>query len=253
MFLKELKDTIKQVGSIMALMAVMPLLYLLDSSFYRTGTTLLEYMAGGFALLWLIAVGYLAYNMFRPEEKDNAVEYILSLPIARWKLLIWMVLPRVGILLVLNLLISSLGSSYLWFYNLSGLLAFVVFAQVCGFTLGIVGRISWITRLMLFVMMICAFIINSIPPQFIWKDAVNAISMMPHLPNISPMLIWMDHVRFSQLSYILLEFGFLALILLPLYRTWDLKPVRVRELSFAKRAIVPLILLAYPVVYMLSS
>ena len=102
-------------------------------------------------------------------------------------------------------------------------------------------------------MMICVFIINSIPPHFIWKDVVNAISMMPHLPNLSPVLIWMDHVRFSQLSYIIIEFGFLALILIPLYRSWDLKPFRGRELSFVKRAIVPLILLAYPVVYMFSS
>lgn len=253
MFLKELKDTLKQTGSIMTLMVVMPLIYLLDSSFYRTGTTLLEYMAGGFALLWMIALGYLAYNMFRPEEKDDAVEYILSLPIGRWKLLICKILPRVGILLGLNLLTIFVGGGHLWFYNLQGLLVFVVFSQVCGFALGIVSRKSWITRLMLFVMMICAFIINSIPLQFIWKDVVNATSMLPNLPNLSPMLIWMDHIRFSHLSYILIEFGFLALILIPLYRSWDIKPVRARELSFAKRAIVPLILLAYPVVYMLSS
>jgi len=237
----------------MTLMVVMPLVYLLDSSLYKTGVTFLEYMVGGFALLWMIAVVYLAYNMFRPEEKDNAVEYVLSLPIAHWKLLIWKVLPRVGILLALNLLISTLGSNNLWFYNLSGLLSFVVFAQVCGFTLGIVGRKSWVARMMLFIMMICVFIISSIPPELIWKDVVNSISMMPYLPNLSPMLIWMDHVRFSQVSYVIVEFGFLLLILLPLYRAWDLKQVRTRELSFAKIAIVPLIVLAFPVVWLFSS
>ena len=231
MFLKELKDTLKQTGSIMMLMVVMPLIYLLDSSFYRTGTTLLEYMAGGFALLWMIAVGYLAYNMFRPEEKDNAVEYILSLPIARWKLLICKLVPRVVILLALNMLTVFLGSGHIWFYNLPGLLAFVVFSQVCGFTLGIVGRKSLITRLMLFVMTICAFIINSIPPVFIWKDQVPA----------------------SGPLNIIVEFVILALILIPIYRNWDLKPVRARELSFAKIAIVPLIVLAFPVVWLFSS
>ncbi len=231
MFLKEFKDTLKQAGSIMAFLVIMPLIYLLDISFYKTGTTIIEYTGGGFALLWMIAVGYMAYNMFRPEEKDNAVEYILSLPISRWKLLICKLLPRVAVLLILNLLTVFLGSGHTWFYNLPGLLAFVIFSQVCGFTLGIVGRKSWITRLILFVMVICAFIINSIPPLLIWKDQVPA----------------------SSLLNILVEFGFLLLILLPLYRAWDLKPVRTRELSFAKIAIVPLIVLAFPVVWLFSS
>ena len=253
MFLKEIKDTLKQTGFIMAFLAVMPLIYLIDSSFYKTGVTISGYMVGGFALLWMIAVGYMAYNMFRPEEKDDAVEYILSLPISRWKLLTWKTVPRVAILLGLNLLTVFVGGGHILFYSFIGLFSFVVFSQVCGFALGIVGRKSWIARLMLFIMVICAYIVNSIPPKFIWKDFIDASALVPYLPKISPMLVWMDHIRFSQLSYFLVEFGFLALILIPIYRKWDLKPVRVRELSFEKRAIVPLILLAYPVVYMLSS
>ena len=225
MFLKEVKDTLKQVGFIMAFLAVMPLVYLIDSSLYKTGVTFTEYMAGGFALLWMIAVGYLPYNMFRPEEKDNAVEYILSLPINRWKLLIWKTVPRVAVLLVLIVIPLVTNSIPI------GMVAFIVFAQLCGFTLGIVGRKSWIARSMLFVMTICVYIINIIPPEFIWKDSFIA----------------------SLLPYILVEFGFLALVLLPMYRNWDLKPVRSRELSFAKRAMVPLIVLAFPVVYLFSS
>ncbi len=226
MFLKEVKDTLKQVGFIMAFLAVMPLVYLLDSSLYKTGVTFTEYMTGGFALLWMIAVGYLAYNMFRPEEKDNAVEYILSLPINRWKFLIWKTVPRVAVLLVPIVIIPFVTN-----FIPIGIVAFVGFAQLCGFTLGIVGRKSWIARSMLFVMTICVYIINSIQPEFIWKDSFIA----------------------SLLPYILVEFGFIALILIPIYKKWDLKPVRARELSFAKRAMVPLIVLAFPVVYLFSS
>ena len=250
MFLKEIKDALRQTGFIMAFLAVMPLVYLLDSSLYKTGVTFPEYMWGGFALLWMIAVGYLAYNMFRPEEKDNAVEYILSLPIARWKLLIWKTAPRITVLLLANVIASCSGAGYFWFYNFTGLLVFVVFSQVCGFSLGIVGRKSWITRLMLFVMTISAFIINSIPPEFIWKEFVKYSSILPHP---SAIVMWMEQVRFSQFPYIIIELGFLALILVPLYRTWDLKPVRVRELSFAKRSLIPMIVLAFPVVWMFSS
>ncbi len=250
MFLKEIKDTLRQTVFIMAFLAVMPLVYLLDSSLYKTGVTFPEYMWGGFALLWMIAVGYLAYNMFRPEEKDNAVEYILSLPIARWKLLIWKTVPRIAVLLLANVIVKCLGVGYFWFYNLTGLLAFIVFSQTCGFALGIVGRKSWITRLMLFVMTICAFIINSIPPVFVWKEFIKASSLLQYP---SPIMMWMERVRFSQLPYILVEFGFLALILVPLYRNWDLKPVRIRELSFAKRSLIPMIVFAFPVVWMFSS
>ena len=246
MFLKELKDTLKQVGSIMTLLVVMPLIYLLDISFYRTTTTFTEYMAGGFALLWLIAIGYLAYNMFRPEEKDNAVEYILSLPINRWKLLIWKTVPRIAVLLVLIGISFGFGFEYIPI----GMVAFVVFSQICGFALGIVGRKSWITRLILFVMTICVYFVNSLLAELIWGEIIEASSI---LPFPTTMLILMGHIGFSQLMYIFIEFGFLALILIPIYRNWDLKPVRGQELSFAKRAIVPLILLACPVVYMLSS
>jgi hypothetical protein len=249
-FLKEIKDTLKQAGFIMAFLAVMPLVYLLDSSLYKTGVTFPEYIGGGFALLWMIAVGYLAYNMFRPEEKDNAVEYILSLPIARWKLLIWKTVPRIVVLLLANVIAKCLGVGYSWFWSFTGLLSFIVFSQVCGFALGIVGRKSWITRLMLFVMMICAFIINSMPPVFIWKEFVKFSSILPHP---SAFVMWTEQVRFSQFPYILVELGFLALILIPLYRTWDLKPTRARELSFAKRSIIPMIILAFPVVWMFSS
>ncbi|MCD4777210.1 MAG: hypothetical protein K8S15_14325 [Candidatus Aegiribacteria sp.] len=245
MFLKEVKDTLKQTGFIMAFLAVMPLVYLLDSSLYKTGVTFLEYMVGGFALLWMVAVGYLAYNMFRPEEKDNAVEYILSLPINRWKLLIWKVTPRVSVLLVL------IGIPLLITNSIPiGMVAFVVFVQLCGFTLGIVGRKSWIARSVLFVMTICVYLINTIPPKFIWRQFVPASSTLSHPSTI---MMLMEHVMFSQLSYILVEFALLAVILLPLYRNWDLKPIRAGELSFAKRAIVPMVVLAFPVVWMVST
>lgn len=231
MFLKEIKDTLKQTGFIMAFLAVMPLIYLIDSFFYKTGVTLPEYMVGGYALLWMIAVGYMAYNMFRPEEKDDAVEYILSLPITRWKLLIWKTVPRVAVLIALSLLALCFGEASQLFYGMIWLVTFVVFTQICGFTLGIVGRKSWIARLILFIMVICAYIVNSIPPEFIWKVKIPA----------------------SSLFSILVEFGLLALILIPLYRTWDLKPLRGRELSFAQRAIVPMIVFAFPIVYLFSS
>jgi len=250
-FLKELKESLRQAGFVMAFTAVMPLVYLLDSLLYKTGVTFTEYMVGGYALLWFIAVVYLAYNMFRQEEMDNATEYLLSLPVSRWKLLIWKTTPRIAVILVIDLLLSlCTGMSHgIWFNNFSDMAVFLIFSQICGFVLGIIGRKSLITRLVLFVLMICAFIINSIPPRFMWRSYISVTRILPHP---SALRIFIEQVSLSRLSYILLEFGFLALILLPLYRTWDLKPVGQRELPFAKRAIVPLIVLAFPVVYMFS-
>jgi hypothetical protein len=229
MFLREIRETLKQVVSVLSFLAVMPLVYILDRSFYETGTTITEYLLGGFALLWLIAAGYLAYNMFRLEDKDDAEEYVLSLPVGCLKLLIWKTIPR-AVVLILLLPFFNFGRT-IWFYSIIGCFVFVLFSQVSGFTLGIVGRSSWITRLILLVMNLCAFIISSIPPRFIMPGNLFA----------------------SGVIFAITELIFLALILIPVYRVWDIRPVRFREQSFAKWSAVPMITLAIPVVVIFSS
>ncbi len=229
---REFRAALSQFGSVIALLAVMPLVYLLDSSFYRTGVLLEEYLIGGYSLLWIIGAFYLAYNMFRGEEQDGAKEYLLSLPVARGKLLLLKTIPRMAVLFIAALIEGMLGT-----YQFSGtgmLIAFIVFSQVCGFILGVVGRRSLSARLILFTMVVFVYIINSTRP-------------------ITPRFILYDILRRSSVPYLLLETSLLALILIPVYRCWDLKPLAVRESRLAKLSIGPLLILAFPVVHLFLS
>jgi ABC-type transport system involved in multi-copper enzyme maturation permease subunit len=227
---REFRAALLQFGSVIALLAVMPLVFLLDSSFYRTGVLLEEYLIGGYSLLWIVGALYLAYNMFRGEEQDGAKEYLLSLPVGRGRLLLLKTIPRMAVLLTAALIEGMLGTHQ--FVGTGMLIAFIVFSQVCGFILGIVGRRSLSARLILFTMVVFVYIINSTPPRFMLYDILLLRSSVP---------------------YLLLETSLLTLILMPVYRDWDLKPMAARESRLAKLSIGPLLILAFPVVHLFSS
>ena len=255
MFLREIKDTLRQTGFIMAFYAMTPFLYLIDRNFYQTGTTFFEYIGVGYTLFWIITAVYLAYNMFRAEDSDDAREYLLSLPISRWKLFIFKMVPRVAILSVLAVFQGYI--SYFccrdvtsWYSNSVHGMAFIVFVQICGFILGIVGRKSWIARSVLLVMVICVLLGLGIIDMIFER----VIDVLWESQPFSVVVKWNNLFRNSSLFLnIAVNFALLALIIVPIYKSWDLKPMRVRELRFAKRSIIPLLILAAPVVYLVSS
>lgn len=230
MFRLELRDTLRQTLFVMGFLALMPFLYLLDSSIYNTGTSLGNYMVGGCALLWLITAGYLAYNMFRREDEEGAEEYLLSLPVPRYTLLAVKAIPRFGVLLGMGLLFLLLTGGQFWFQDFAGLTAFLICILLCGFMLGIVGRKGWIARLILLVIAAGAFLISGLPPRMIWNAA-----------------------RHSSLPYYLGEIILLWVIAHYLIRSWDHKPTRVRELAFARMAILPMVMMATPIVFLVSA
>lgn len=248
MFLKELKDTLKQTGFIMGFFILIPLLYLTDQAVYSTGLTFIEYISNGLDLFILITAFFTAYNMFKIEESDGATEYLLSLPVSRWILLKYKVMPRIAVLTVLlligsivnNLRISDgsvMGLIFInWHAGFSYMLGFIIFLQICGFILGLVGRTSWITSLMLLVMALC-----------VWQGATTTGVIISVIGNVFGS--WHTAIRFQlaihNYGFALINysvyFALLAYILVPLLRMWDLKPLRVREVWFQKRAFLPML------------
>jgi ABC-type transport system involved in multi-copper enzyme maturation permease subunit len=247
-FLKELKDTLRQTGFIMSFFILVPLLYLTDQAIYETGLTFIEYISNGLDLFILITAVYLAYNMFKAEEQDGATEYILSLPISRLNLLVNKVLPRIAVLSVLLLIGfivndlrlsngSALGCIFMnWYPGYFYVLGFVIFLQICGFMIGLVGRTSWITSLMLLVMALC-----------IWQGATTTGVIQSIIGNVFGS--WRTAIRFQfaihNYGFVLINysvyFALLAYILVPLLGILDLKPIRVREVWFQKRALLPML------------
>jgi ABC-type transport system involved in multi-copper enzyme maturation permease subunit len=247
MWIRELKETIRQTVFIMAFFILIPLLFLADQAVYQTGLTFIEYMSNGLDLFILITAVYLAYNMFKAEERDGATEYLLSLPISRWNLLKYKIIPRIAVLTILFLIGvivndlrisdgSVLGSMLInWRVGLFYLVGFIGFTQICGFILGLIGRESWSARLILLSIMICVWQLGTITvviDTLVWKlfDIWAAIRFSCWLGKNGRALLDFS-VFFSLIWY----------ILKPLWSIWDLKPMRVREIWFQKRAILPML------------
>lgn len=247
MWMKETGETLKQAAFTMSFFALVPLLFLLDISVYRTGMTLMEYLSNGMDLFILITSLYLAYNMFKPEEDDGASEYLLSLPVSRMKLLACKTLPRVGVAVVLALIgrlvygvLMSRGSALSgiflnWGAGLPYMILFMAFIQGCGYTLGLVGRTSWSARVILLLMVLCVWqfgtftllISHVIKVLFDWPAAFR-FAMALGTP-------WRAVIDFS-VFYLLLWY-----ILRPLMDIWDGKSVRFREIRFQRRAVLPIL------------
>jgi ABC-type transport system involved in multi-copper enzyme maturation permease subunit len=246
MLRREISITVRQTVFILWFYILIPLLVLLDRSVYRTGLTVWEYISNGIDLFILITALFLAYNMFRNEEEEGASEYLLSLPMNRWKLMGYKIIPRIlilFILLIIGLVLngirqsegSALGCIFInWRAGLFYLAGFMAFIQVCGFTLGLVGRSSWSVRLLLLFMVVC-----------VWQFSTISLAIERIIYKVADMR---SAVRFSfwfgNSKKALLDFSvFFALIwyiLKPLSGIWDLNAMRVREIWFQKRMILPM-------------
>ncbi|MCK4807545.1 MAG: hypothetical protein KAT09_07850, partial [Candidatus Aegiribacteria sp.] len=206
-----------------------------------------EYLSNGLDLFILITAFYLAYNMFKAEERDGATEYLLSLPISRWSLFRYKVIPRVAVLTILfmmgsivnDLRISDgsvLGMIFVyWRVGILYLMGFIIFVQICGFMLGLAGRESWSIRLMLLAMVLC-----------VWQFGTFTLVIQQIVRKVFG---WWAEMRFfcslGKNGRLLIDFAiFFALlwyILKPLCGIWDLKPMRAREIWFQRRAAFPML------------
>jgi len=247
MWVRELKETLRQTIFIMAFFILVPLLFLTDQAVFSSGLTFLEYMSNGLDLFILITAFYLAYNLFRVEERDGATEYLLSLPLSRWQLIRYKVIPRVAVLTILILIGSIINDLRIsdgsvlglvfvnWRVGLFYLIGFITFIQVCGFILGLTGRESWSARLMLLSMVLCVWQLGTITiviTRLIYKvfDMWTALRFP----------FWLGDNGSAILDFSVF-FALLLYILKPLCGMWDLKPMRVREIWFQKRAILPML------------
>lgn len=259
MWIKELRETLRQTAFIMAFFILIPLLFLADQAVYKTGLTSIEYISNGLDLFILITAAYLAYNMFKAEERDGAVEYLLSLPISRLNLFKYKVIPRIVILTVLFLagcLMNSLrradgsvlGEIFInWRVGMFYLIGFIIFIQICGFILGLTGRESWSSRLILLSMVLC-----------VWQYGTVTLVIKQILYKAFG---WLTEMRFScflgkdgqALVDFAVFFVLLWYILKPLCGIWDLKPMRAREVWFQKRAILPMLVFLLLFVHRLQA
>lgn len=252
---REFMVTLRQALFVLSFYSLVPLLYLLDVSVYRSGFTFMEYMSNGLDLFILLVSGYLAYNMFRPEEEQGAMEYLLSIPLGRRKLFGLKILPRMAVLVplmaagrimveILHTHGSVLYSILInWRFGFLYMVLFMLFIQMCGFLLGLVGRRSWSTRLLL-----------AFTAVTVWKNsgiviAVDRIilktmgwrTFMTLKHNMSRSMGFRNVYTLEVLINFAVFYGLILYVLVPLMKIWDMKALRFREVWFQKRAILPLL------------
>lgn len=260
MLAKEFRDTIKQTFFILVFYVFVPILYGMDQAAFNSGMGFLWYLSNGLALITIVLCFYLAYNMFRSEEQDDATEYLLSLPYSRTKVFVCKMLPRIIILipfLLINLLLLHLRSGsepalsgYLLHFNFTNNLLLLSLVLYFGFILGVIGRKSRITGLILFT------ILSGVWNFDIWgfdillpKQLIRGILQLTGKLGLTA--IYLNEMLPWKMSLLFIAV-LMTFVFIPFYRKWDLTEKRSRELMFARRAILPMVISVLPVLHRLG-
>jgi ABC-type Na+ efflux pump permease subunit len=98
---KEIKDTLKTLGYCLFLLLFIPLAMLMNWHIFHSQWEVSGIFAPVFVAIVLIFAAYSGVSIFQTEKKDRALEYLLSLPMSIWKILVIKILPRLTVLLLL--------------------------------------------------------------------------------------------------------------------------------------------------------
>ncbi len=126
MFKKEILDSLKTLILCLLLFLGVPLGFALDRIFIHFGwnfSDLFNFMFLITTIAFPIAAGL---NIFQSEKKDRAFEYLFSLPLSKFQIIMYKILPRLALLLVL-IIASALFSVYAKFW-LNGFNLIVLFS-----------------------------------------------------------------------------------------------------------------------------
>lgn len=246
MWVKEIRETLGQTAFVMSFIVLVPLLYFMDTGIYDSGWSLIDYMSNGTDLFVLITALYLACGMFRSEDDQGALEYLLSVPLRRRRLFAAKMVPRISVCAVLLTMASVLnsicgtGGSVLhslilnWNAGYLYLLLLLVFIQLCGLVLNIVGARSWSTGLVLAFMVLMVW--KLVAFTFVLQDLVAKV--FGWRASFSLML------TIGRTGQTLIDFAVFLLpvlyILKSLAGVWDMKPIRYRENVFQRKVLLPL-------------
>jgi ABC-type Na+ efflux pump permease subunit len=98
---KELRDTLKTFAQSLMILLVIPIALLLDWHVLHSQWEISGIYQPVFLAVIIIYAVYSGVSIFQAEKRDRALEYLLSLPVSRWKIVTVKVLPRFVLLLLL--------------------------------------------------------------------------------------------------------------------------------------------------------
>ena len=256
MLRKEFLDTFRQTLLVLVFLAVIPLVYVVDRVLYNV-VKFPWYVVNGFGLLTIILGLYLALGFFHRERRENAGEYLYSLPIPRWKLFWSKFLPRLivmGVFVWINQLMiqwnwTSRDSLDLHPLNKGLMVNFIGAATLLffGYIVCVLGRKAWRSASMLFVILagIWSTAFTRIPAhRLVWITTMRSTWLHS---------VWADHTSSfvnQNIAYLewLLLMAFVALAFIPVLRRIDFVPSRVDENRFLRLAWIPFLLVALTII-----
>jgi ABC-type Na+ efflux pump permease subunit len=103
MLRKEIRDALKRFVESLAILAIIPFMYIGDKLVFKAGLDYASLIDTGFVLTLVIYSIYAGATIFQSERKDRALEYLFSLPMTRRKIILAKILPRFGLLMILGL------------------------------------------------------------------------------------------------------------------------------------------------------
>ena len=180
MLKKEFSDALRKFLECVSLLAVIPIALLFDKLVIHSGWKFQEV----FNLVFIISIVcypvYSGATIFQSEKKNRAFEYLFSLPIQRWKILLNKIAMRMAFLILL--LIVSVFFSVFKDVFMIGLYLIIVFLVAAFFSLHVSSVLMVIIGITL---MFQLFSINSKIIQFLlWKLKLTESTSLAFIPEI---------------------------------------------------------------------
>lgn len=228
MLKKEFLDAFKKFTECMILLLGIPLGVVFDKLIFHFGWKISDVFHYVFLVTILIYPLAAGLTIFQSEKKDRAFEYLFSLPLSRFKTIIYKIAPR-----FLFLLLLIIASNF-----------FSIFDNIWinGFNLIVVFLIS------LFISIsVNSFVIGVVGVSFFYSGYYQA-SRIIHL-----IIIGWDSVKFNDFSTLALlsELITAALLLIPMgtafwvtFKNFDVKPLKWQLKSYLY-IVVPTVLVFY--------
>lgn len=126
MLRKEFRDALRRLAECMVLLVAVPLGYIWDRAIVHFGWHFADIWSAVFAVTVFVFAAYAGASLFFSEKKDRALEYLLSLPVSRSKIVLAKIGPRLAILVGLWCAFS-LFAGRAWNLGLIVLLLFLFF------------------------------------------------------------------------------------------------------------------------------
>ncbi len=109
MFKKELIDSVRTLAQSLIVLLLIPIAMVLDWHVLHAQWEVAGMFQPLFLAIIIIFAAYAGVSIFGMEKKDKAMEYLLSLPVPIWKIMIAKILPRLILLLILIVTGGVLG------------------------------------------------------------------------------------------------------------------------------------------------